>query len=71
MTTGGTSPHEENAQETALLKEQVAEMMHMMKQLVVRGGQNSSCHSQGGLQTENENYPLPRQDQPQYTTSGQ
>ena len=45
MTTGGTSPHEENAQETALLKEQVAEMMRMMKQLVVRGGQNSSAHS--------------------------
>ena len=49
MSTSGTSPYEENAQEIALLKEQIAEMMHMMQQLVVGGEQNSSGHSQGGL----------------------
>ena len=38
-------------------------MMRMMKQLVVGGGQNSFGHSQGGPQTENENQPLPEQDQ--------
>ena len=55
MSTSGTSPHEENAQEIALLKEQMAKMMCMMQQLVVGGGQNFSSHSQGGPQTKNEN----------------
>ena len=36
--TSGTSPHEENAQEIAILKEQMIEMMRMMQQLVIRGG---------------------------------
>ena len=45
MSTSGASPHKENAQEIALLKEQVVEMMRMMQQLVVEGGQNSSGHS--------------------------
>ena len=31
MSTSGTSPHKENAQENALLKEQVAEMMRRMQ----------------------------------------
>ena len=55
MSTGGTSPHEETIQEVALLKEQVLELMRMVKQLVVKGGQNSSNHSQGSPQTKNEN----------------
>ena len=54
-----TSPHEETVQEVALLKEQVSELMHMIQQLVMEGGLNSSDHSQGGPQTENENQPLP------------
>ena len=37
--------------------------MRMIQQLVVGGGLNSSGHSQGGLQTKNENQPLPVQDQ--------
>ena len=48
MSTSGTSPHEENAQGITLLKEQVSELMRMVQQLVVGGGQNSSSHSQGG-----------------------
>ena len=35
----------------------------MVQQLVVEGGLNSSGHSQGGLQIENENQPPPVQDQ--------
>ena len=57
MSTSGTSPHEENAQEITLLKEQMSELMHMVRQLVVGEGQNSSGHSQGGPQTKNENQP--------------
>ena len=55
MSTNGTSPHKETIQEVALLKEQVLELMRMVKQLVVKGGQNSSNHSQGSPQTKNEN----------------
>ena len=55
MSTRGTSPHEENAQEIALLKEQVLEMMRMMQQMVVEGGQNTFGLSQDGPQIENEN----------------
>ena len=40
MSTSGTSLHEETAQEITLLKEQVPEVMSMMQQLVVGGGQN-------------------------------
>ena len=54
MSTSGTSSHEENAQEIALLKEKMSELMRIVQQLVV-GGQNSSDHSQGGPQTEKEN----------------
>ena len=32
-------------------------MMHMMQQLVVGGGHNSSSHSQGGPRIESENQP--------------
>ena len=53
MFISGTSPHEEIILEVALLKEQV--LMCMVQQLVVGGGLNSSSHSQGGPQTENEN----------------
>ena len=38
MSSSGTSPHEENAQEIALLKDQIIEMMRMMQQPVVEGG---------------------------------
>ena len=48
MFTSGTSPHEENIQEVALLKEKMSELMRMVQQLVVGGGQNSFSHSQGG-----------------------
>ena len=57
MSTSGTSPHEETVQEVALLKEQVSELMHMVQQLVVEGGLNSSSHSQRGPQIKNENQP--------------
>ena len=59
MFTSDTSPYEENALEISLLKEKMAKMMRMMQQLVVGGGQNSSSHSQGRPQTENENQPPP------------
>ena len=59
MFTSDTSPYEENALEISLLKEKMAKMMRMMQQLVVGGGQNSSGHSQGRPQTENENQPPP------------
>jgi len=59
ISTSGTSPHEENA----LLKVQMAEMMRMMQQVVVWGGQNSSGHSQRGPQIKNENQPPPEQGQ--------
>ena len=62
MSTSGTS-HEETAQEVALLKEQMAEMMRMMQQLGVGGGLDSFSHSQGDPQIENENQPPPVQDQ--------
>ena len=45
MSTSGTSPLKETVQEVALLKEQMVEMMRMMKQLVVGGGLNSSGNS--------------------------
>ena len=48
MSTSGTSPHKETVHEVAILKEQVSELMHMVQQLVVRGGLNSFGHSQGG-----------------------
>ena len=62
MSTSGTYPYEETVQEIALLKEQVSKLMRMVQQLVVRGGQNSSSHSQGGPQTENEDQPPPIQE---------
>ena len=58
MSTSDTSPHKENAQEITFLKEEVLELMCMVQQLVVGGVKNSSGHSQGGPQTENENQPL-------------
>ena len=58
MSTSGTSPLEETVQEVDLLKEQMAEMMRIMQQLVVGGGLNSSGQSQNGPQTKNENQPL-------------
>ena len=63
MSTSGTSPHKEDAQEIVLLKEQTVEMMCMMQQLVIGGGQNSFGHSQGGPQFDNENQPPPVQNQ--------
>ena len=45
MSTSGTYPHEEDAQEISLLKEQMSEMMCMMQQQVVEVGQNSFSHS--------------------------
>ena len=63
MSTSDTSPYEENALEIALLKEKMAKMMRMMQQLVIGGRQNSSGHSQGCPQTENENQPPPVQNQ--------
>ena len=50
-----TSSHEETVQEVALLKKQVSELMRMIQQLAIGRGLNSSDHSQGGPQTENEN----------------
>ena len=47
----------------AQMKEKMSELMRMVQQLVVEGGQNSSGHSQGGPQTKNENHPLPIQEQ--------
>ena len=38
MSTSGPSPIEENTHKIALLKEQMAEMMRMMQQLVIGGG---------------------------------
>ena len=44
------------------MKEQMSELMHMVQQLIIGGGQNSSGHRQGDPQTENENQPLLEQD---------
>ena len=41
MSTSGPSPIEENTYEITLLKEQMAEMMHMMQQPVVAGNRVS------------------------------
>jgi len=49
MSTSGTSLVEENAHDIALLKEQMAEMMRMMQQLVVGGGHDSSSPTLEGL----------------------
>ena len=38
MSTSGTSPHEENAQEITLQKEQMSKLMRVVQQLVVEGG---------------------------------
>ena len=35
----------------------MSELMCLVQQLVIGRGQNSSGHSQGGPQTENENHP--------------
>jgi len=45
------------------MKEQISELMRMIQQLVVGGGQNSSSHSQGGPQAKNGNQPPPLQEQ--------
>ena len=45
------------------MKEKISELMRMVQRLVVRGGQNSSSHGQGGAQTENENQPTLVQEQ--------
>ena len=62
MSTSVTTPYEENSQEISLLKEQMSELMCMVQQLVVGGGQNSSGHSQEGPRTENESQPPQGQD---------
>ena len=59
MSTSGPSTLEVDPAKFAQMKEQMSELMRMVQQLVVGGGQNSSSHSQGGTQTENENQPLP------------
>ena len=38
MSTSGTSPHEENAQEITLQKVQMSKLMRVVQQLVVEGG---------------------------------
>ena len=63
MSTSGPSTPEVSPAEFTQMKEQMSELMRMVQQLVVGGGQNFSGHSQGGPQTENENQPLPKQDQ--------
>ena len=62
MSTSGPLTLEVSPAEFTQMKEQMSELMHMVKQLVVGGGQNSFDHSQGGPQTKNENQPLPKQD---------
>ena len=58
MSTSGPSTPKVDPAEFAQMKEQMSELICMVQQLVVGGGQNSSGHSQGGPQTENENQPL-------------
>jgi len=48
MSTSGTFPIEENTQEIALLKKQIAEMMCLMQQLVIGGRHDSSGPNQEG-----------------------
>ena len=69
MSTSGPSSIEENTYEIALLKEQMVEMMHMMQQLVVGGGRDSSSSIPKGFapRSENEAQLLPNPNQGQTT----
>ena len=70
MSTNGPSPIEENTHEITLLKEQMAEMMHMMQQLVVGGNRDSSGPTPKGSapQSENETHLPPDPIQGQTTS---
>ena len=63
MSTSGPSIPKVNVAKFAQMKKQMEEMMRMMQQLVVEGGQNSSGHGQGGPRIENESQPPPEPDQ--------
>ena len=63
MSTNRPSTPEVSLAEFAQMKEQMSKLICMVQQLLVGGWQNSSGHNQGGPQTENENQPLPKQDQ--------
>ena len=60
MSTSGPSPIEENTRKIALLKEQMAEMMPMMQQLVIGGGWDLFGPTLEGPvpQSKNEAWPL-------------
>ena len=63
MSTSGPSTPKVSPIKFAQTKEQMSKLMCMMQQLVIGGRQNSFSYSQGGPQIENENQPLPGQDQ--------
>ena len=63
MSTSGPSTPKVNPTEFAQIKEQLLKLIRVVQQLVIGRGQNSSGHSQGGPQIENENQPPLGQDQ--------
>ena len=63
MSTSGPSTPEVDPAKFAQMKEQMSKLICKVQQLVIGGGLNSSSHSQGGPQTENENQPPLVQDQ--------
>ena len=62
MSTGKPLTPEVDPAEFTQMKEQMSELMHMVQQLVVGGGQNPSGYSQRGPQVENGNQPPPLQE---------
>ena len=63
MSTSGPSTPEVNPTEFAQIKEQLLKLIRVVQHLVIGRGQNSSGHSQGGPQIENENQPPSGQNQ--------
>ena len=55
MSTSGPSPIKENTNEIAFLKVQMAEMMHTMQQLVVKGGWDLFGSTLEGSAPQSEN----------------
>ena len=69
MSTNGPSSIKENTYEIALLKEQIAKMMRMMQNLVIKGSQDSSGLALEGFvpQSKSEAWSPPNSNQRQAT----
>ena len=69
MSTSGPSPIKENTHEIAFLKEQMAKMLCMMQQLVVRGNwwSHGPFPESFAPYSQNENQPMSKLNQDQTT----